>query len=76
MQVSMMLKIVCLIMIIIIEKGENVNVWIQGFDDAKVESNNKVVSTNFQRLSIALRLKTKSLKTWNENSYKEIAIAT
>ena len=28
-----------------------VNVWIQGFDDAKVESN-KVASTNIQRLSI------------------------
>ena len=33
-----------------------VNVWIHGFDDAKVESNNKVVSTNIQRLNIALRL--------------------
>ena len=31
------------------------NVWIQGFDDAKVESN-KVVSTNIQRLSIVSRL--------------------
>ena len=33
-----------------------VNVWIQGFDVAKVESNNKVVSTNIQRLSIASRI--------------------
>jgi len=28
------------------------NVWIQGFDDAKVDSN-KVASTNIQRLNIA-----------------------
>jgi len=33
-----------------------VNVWIQDFDDVKVESNNKVVSTNIQRLSIASRI--------------------
>jgi len=32
-----------------------VNVWIQGFDDVKVESN-KVASTNIQRLNITLRL--------------------
>ena len=46
-------------MIVITKKGENVNVWIQGFDDAKVESNKvayKVTSTNIQRLSIASRL--------------------
>ena len=36
-------------MIFIIKKGKNVNVWIQDFDDAKVESNKvayKVTSTN------------------------------
>ena len=31
------------------------NVWIQSFDDAKVESN-KVASTNIQRLNITSRL--------------------
>ena len=53
MYVLMMSKRICLIMIVIIKKGENVN--HAGFDDAKVESN-KVASTNIQRLSIALRL--------------------
>ena len=51
---------------------KNVNVWIQGFDDAKVESNNKVVSTNIQRLSIASRIiqgqsKQDQEKKWNES---------
>jgi len=36
-----------------------VNVWMQGFDDTKIESNKvayKVTSTNIQRLSISSRL--------------------
>jgi len=55
MQVLMMSKKIHLIMIVIIKTEENVNVWIHGFDDAKVESN-EVASTNIQRLSIILRL--------------------
>ena len=35
MQVLMMSKRICLIMIVIIKKVENVNVWIHDFDDAK-----------------------------------------
>ena len=39
--------------------AHNVNVWIQDFDDAKVESNKvayRVTSINIQRLNIASRL--------------------
>jgi len=43
MHVLMMLKRNHLIMIVIIKKGENVNVWIHDFDDAKEELN-KVAS--------------------------------
>ena len=39
MQVLMMSKRIHLIMIVIIKKGENVNVYIHDFDDAKEESN-------------------------------------
>ena len=44
-----------LIMIVNIKKEENVNVWIQSFNDVKVESN-KIASTNIQRLNIASKL--------------------
>jgi len=55
MQVLMMSKRICLIMRVTIKKGENVNVCIHDFDDAKEESN-KVASKDKQCFKINTRL--------------------
>ena len=55
MQVLMMSKRIHLIMIVVIKKGENVNVWIHDFDDAKEESN-KIASKENHCFKINTRL--------------------
>jgi len=65
-------KIIHLIMIVIIKKGEDVNVWIHDFDDAKKESH-KVVSKDKHCFKINTRLLQQTKSCFKINSRSSLA---